>query len=542
MGWRTWLSLMLGLLAVTAGPAQQAERGEMLLEERFENNSRSWRVDDYSRFEDGGYLIDARNQGGYYRWIEEPAGLRDFVLRVELQKRRGNNEQPLYGVIFRIQDSWRNCYFFVINGAGSYLFGRFQQGSATVLKQGTTPALRTADGRNTLIVRANDTLFGLAVNDTPLANVVDETFPNGGRVGLCVEAPALVWFDNLQLTDLAGTESGPEEANAPDAAELYRDDFAVNSGWAVDEFRRLKDGAYHLSNQGQSTSYLSWLPKTAGLSDFVATIDVRAVEVSAKALFGLVWRLRDDQHFYFLLIGVDGRFYAGLVNGEIKVLRKGRQVAIRPLGEVNTLTVRAAGSEFTCAVNGTEVAAFSDRTYAEGSLGVYLEQPGHVAFDDLRVTALPQTGPPVVGGGAVGGPWPAGQAVLHDSLASNNLTCVWPTDAEHAFDQGGYCVKAPAAGSRTVIHQRTINRRDGVYQVNVRPVQGNLTSSYGLVVRASAAVDEFHYLLLNASGRYFVGRCHGNRFENLDSGPIGLLRGGDVGDDRLESRRQRRIR
>ncbi len=522
---------ILCLTALLAASAAQEPAAEaVLLSESFTDNARGWRVDDYSRLADGGYVIDARNEGGYYRWLDNPANLKDFTYSVLVQKRRGNNASPLFGLIFRVQDSWRNCYFLVVNGSGGYFFGKFRQGSPTILKQGVSEAIKTANGINKLTVRANGGMFGLAANDQPLANIVDDTFPGAGRVGLCVEAPALVWFDEVMVTTLAGPPDTP--GGAAPSATLYRDDFSRNLGWAVDEYRTFSDGAYHLTNQGQSTSFLSWQPKTGELTDFVAELDVTVVKADPKALAGVLWRVQDGTHFYFFLTGADGRFYAGLSDGEgIRVLRKGKQMAIRPAGETNTLSVTAQGTQFRLGVNGAETCSFVDATLAKGSLGVYLEQPGDVAFDNLVVTAVGQDLPPVVGGPAEAGTWPVGSLLWHDALDANGQGYTWPADADHTFDQGGYCVQAPEQGSRTVVRQGAASPKDGVFQVNARPVRGNLQGSFGLVVRAGGDAADFTYLLMNAAGQYYVGRCRKNQFETLDSGPVTQLRGGDAGNE-----------
>ncbi|MBI2299365.1 MAG: hypothetical protein HYU66_10560 [Armatimonadetes bacterium] len=507
---------------------------DVLLDEPFKDNQHGWLVDDYAKIADGAFQIDARGKGGYYRWLNDPAGLNDFTLKVDVQKTRGNNEEPLYGLLFRVQESWRNAYFLVINGSQGYFFGKFVQGSAIVLKQGTSPGIHPGGASNTLVVRAAGNTFGLAINDTPIANVIDDTYPSG-RIGVGVEAPALVSFRNLQVAAL-GNSSGPEqyseESPPPSGVKtLFADAFERNTGWSEDQFRRIADGVYHLSNQGERKSFLSWHPQTASLKDFVARLDARLLEGDAKALYGVCWRVKDGAHFYFFLINPDGRYFAGVRNGDdIATLRRGTSPAVRKGDQANTLEVRAESRQFVCRVNGTEACSFGDDRVAAGCIGLYLEQPAHVTFDDLLVTDLPENAPPVVGGGAAK-PLGTGKLRLEQRLDRNGAGFDWPTDENRRFDLGGYCVTAPAKGSRVVTAGSTRGTADGVAVVTARAARGPSESGFGLVVRATDPGDGFYFLTLNAQGRYFVGKCVAGQFTVIDSGPVANLRGGDSGNE-----------
>lgn len=520
------LCLVLGCRLAGGSPAADG----VLLDETFSNNQAGWLIDSFSKVVDGTYQIDARGEGGYYRWLAKPSDLGDFALRVEVRKIRGNNQRPLFGVIFRVQESWKNCYFLVVNGSSGYFFGKFVQGSAVILKQGTEAALKPAGGLNTLVVRASGNAFGLAANNTPVANVIDDSFRTG-RVGLFVEAPAMVQFDNLRVTSLAG-EAGAASAELPPSGVkvLFEDDFSRNTGWATDEFRTLDHGRLLLHNQGEHRSFLSWNPATGGYTDFVAQADASLLKGDGKVLYGLCWRVRDGDHFYFFLVSAAGGYYAGVRNGDdIQVLRKGHQPAVRTMPQANTLEVRSAGREFKLKINGEPTCSFQDDRLPRGAFGFYLEQPGEVAFDDLTITDLPENAPPTPGAGPHR--WPVGSSRLQHPLQQNVEGFAWPVDAEHRFEAGGYCLTAPAKGSRTAAHEATRTLTDGVFMVNARPLNGPLQSGYGLLVRGNAALDSFLFLTLNAAGRYFVGVCTQGRFNVVDSGQVQNLRGGDQGNE-----------
>ncbi|NWG75285.1 MAG: DUF1080 domain-containing protein [Rubrivivax sp.] len=501
-----------------------------LLHETFDAPGGGWLVDEFSRFEGGCYVIDARGAGGFYRWLEQPAGLGDFDLTVEVEKDRGDNYGPIYGVLFRIQDGWQNSYFLGVNGARSYYFGKFVAGSPVLLKQAVSDQLRGGGARNTLGVRAQGGLLELSINGQEVARLQDETFQKPGRIGLFAEAPAMVRFDNLQVLPAAGGPTGP--APPTGTRTLYLDPFERPSGWAEDEFRELANGEYHLHNNGEQASFLSWQPSTAGLTDFVATIDVRQRVASPNQLFGLCWRVVDGTHFAFLLINPDGTYYAGVRNGDdIQVQANGRQPAIRAGDEPNTLSVSAERKTYRLLINGVATAAFEDPVLTAGCLGVYLEGPGHVSFDNLQVTDLPRDAPPPLGGHESPLAWPAGEVVYHEPLSANIGQQAWLIDAQHRFEQGGYVVDAPAEGSETLVAQPTVNLTDGVFEVNARATAGPVASSFGLVFRADPTGQRYYYFLLNSAGTYFVGVCVDGVFGTLDSGPVAELRGGAAGNN-----------
>lgn len=512
-----WLVALLSALTVAQEP---------LLEENFRTNERGWQVDDFSRLVDGAYVVDARGAGGYARWIEQPATLRDGVYRVELR-----NQRPApgarFGLLLRLQATWEHSYFALLDGAGRYAFGKFVAGKSVVLKEGVHPAIATDAAPNVLEVEAQGATFGLRANGQPLATVVDATFAVG-KVGLFVEAPAKVRFGALQVTPTTSSRPGGEPR------VLFRDSFDAPNGWPEDAYRVLAGGAYHLVNHGESPSFSSWNAATANLTDFVARLDARQVTGSDQALHGVLWRLRDATHYYFALLSPDGRYYAGVRNGDgpADIRRQGRHLAIRGSDRANSLEVRAAGPQFRVRVNGSELCGFVDGAFTSGALGVYVQQPADVAFDDLVVTDLPENAPPVVGATPstpLAARTPAREPVFADRLDRAGEGG-WTAGADRAFEQGGLCLRAPDEGSRTALRARPVELADGVFQVTARPVAGPVQSGYGLVFRAEAKGRDFYFLLLNGAGRYFLGKCLDGKFSVLDAGPVSLLRGGDAGN------------
>jgi hypothetical protein len=514
---RRWL----GLLAAAAALAAQAADNSVL-DEHFGDNSHGWPLDEFSSLTTAGYVIDAHAPGGYARWLPRPAEVRDVALRCELTCL---NDAPkaLRGVLLRVQQSWLNSYFFVTDGT-RYAFGKFVAGKNMVLKEGLAPPASEPAGPTVLEVEARGGAFRLTLGGQPLATVTDYQFAAGG-LGLYVESPAKVCFTRLSAS--------PPLPGAAPRRVLFRDDFSTNQGWPVDDYRVLERGAYHLRNGGQAKSYCSWLAATADLGDFEAHLDCRQQTGSPDAFFGLLWRVRDAEHYYFFVINPDGRYYAGVQDGRPLVRRRGRLVNARPGSEQNSLTVRAAGSRFTLALNGVEAASFDDAGYDRGALGLYLQGPADAAFSDLVAYDLAENAPPTVGESDPGpAPAPArGRLRLLDRLDQPSPDAGWPSDGEHFFDQGGYCLKAAADGSATALRAAPDDFGDGLLSVTARPLAGPVPSNFGLVARASADGNSFYFLLLNSAGRYVAGKCLAGAYTVQDLGPAPYLRGGDAGNE-----------
>lgn len=518
-------ALAVWLLVAPAAAAPPA----VLLEEHFNDNARGWLLDTFSRLEGGAYVVAASQQGGYYRWINEPANLRNFSYQGQVQRLQGDDDTTLYGLLCRVQDNWRNSYFFLINGRRHYYFGKFVEGQATILKEGVATAVRGGLRQDLLRITAIDDTFGLSINDTPVANVVDATFTTGGRIGVALEAPGRARFDDLLVT-AAAPAAAPDSPPPSGVAVRFQDSFDTLTGWPQDEVRQLRDGAYHLVGTDAGRYFVAWQPKTAGFTDFVARVDARFDSGDPNALYGLCWRVLDGDRFHFFLLAPDGRFYAGVRDGQAaEVKRTGRQMSMRPADQANTLELRAEKNNFSFSVNGVTAGSFQGIGGPAGSLGLYVQQAAHVVFDDFVVTDLPQNAPPVVGGGTSSQAWPTGALVWHDRLTTA-VSGAWPVDSTRRYEAGGYCIDAPERGSRTTLREDTFNLRDGVVTVTVRPLRGQVQSSMGLVFRANQAIDRYYYLLLNSAGTYLFGRRTGERFEVLDSGPVARLRGGDVGN------------
>jgi hypothetical protein len=510
-----------------ASSAALANDGAVLLSENFTGNTRGWTEDAFSRFEGGGYVIEARGKGGYARWIENPADLRDFRYSARVTLDHGEAGAG-FGLLFRVREDWRNSYFFLVDATGRYSFGKFVAGKRVVVKTGLAAAGPPApDAPLELSVEAQGTTFRLAVGAESVGAVRDETFPQGGRIGLYCDAPVTVRFQQLLVTALG------DNGGAARPRTLFADRFEQGTGWPLNDFGRLENGAYHLANHGQAKRFAVWNPNTADLTDFVARVDVRQITGLPDAFFGLLWRVQDADHYYFFVLNPDGRYYAGLQNGAKPIIhRQGTVYATRPGSASNSLEVRVDGGHCRIRVNGSDACAFDDATYSVGALGFYLQQPADVAFSDLLVTDLPERTPPPVGGSESGAPTPpaVGSLLFSDRLALNDDAEPWPVDDNHAFDQGGYCLRAPRRGSLTALRGGLPDYDDGVFAVTTRSVVGPVQGGSGLVWRAAASGDSFYFLLLSGAGEYYVGKCLNGRYTVLDSGPASDLRGGDAGN------------
>ena len=142
-------------------------------------------------------------QPGQIAWATAGRTFKDFHLRVEATQLAGPVDNE-YGVLVRLEDDTQ-FYAFSISGDGYVRVARYADGIWMVLGSDWTPqaAVHQGAATNVLEVEAHGTQFIFLVNGEQVAQVTDETLPDGDiglYAGAFDEAGVQIAFDNLLIS------------------------------------------------------------------------------------------------------------------------------------------------------------------------------------------------------------------------------------------------------------------------------------------------------------------------------------------------------
>ena len=211
-------------------------------------------------------------------------------------------------------------------------------------------------------------------------------------------------------------------------ASLFTDGMSGSyAGWpegsAADYNRYFENGQYHMVVSTPNWTVRSVPGIGLNLGSFLYSAGVKYLEGPTNGDFGIVFRQK-DQNFYYFAISAGGYWsLMKLQAGSFSTL-----VTWTPTSNIfkgvatNELEVLAVGSSFSFFINGGKVGAYTDGSFAAGNIGVATgtsDQGGtHVAFDNIQVNAIgagsssaPSTPTPVAGAHTVfftmrdGNPW-----------------------------------------------------------------------------------------------------------------------------------------
>lgn len=137
--------------------------------------------------------------------IADEASFRDLDLSVRFKTISGSVDQAA-GLVWRLQDA--NNYYIVRANAleGNVVLYKVQGGKRTDLPvkgEGRTYGKKASvpSGQwNELRVTAAGNLFEVYLNNQKLYEVEDNTFPEGGKIGLWTKADSVTHFDDLRVT------------------------------------------------------------------------------------------------------------------------------------------------------------------------------------------------------------------------------------------------------------------------------------------------------------------------------------------------------
>jgi len=353
----------------------------------------------------------------YARWTanQEIANLNpgDVLAEVEVTHAAGAFDAT-YGLLVRFVDN-DNYYYFGVSRAGTYSFWRALAGEWTKLVDWTaTAAIDSEEGAtNRLGVLAQGDRFLLLVNDTPLAEVTDGAFAAGGvglYAGAYAEAGLDVTFDNLDVWILSEGEADlPVDTAALAAAQSRADEVRELAATYEARFSR-NDGAWGLGEDAaasiavtrgsltiavQEAQWLAWADNPAEVADFQLELDVTLFDAATEGEAGLVFRMVDDNNFYFMAIDNTGRYSLWKKEaGEWLVLSPWARSDLLATedGAENRIGVLAEGSQLAVLVNGQVAATVADDSFAAGSLalavGTFATPGVSASFDRLSLWTL----------------------------------------------------------------------------------------------------------------------------------------------------------
>src|SRR6185436_4500116 len=186
----------------------------------------------------------------------------------------------------------------------------------------------------------------------------------------------------LPATDAPATNPpATEPAPAPAGTQVYADDFADIKKSGMENLVKATDfqrgvhspGVYHMLVLNPNETRVEIFARQA-YQNFSAQIDLNdnSDDPAGAVSQGMVFRARDRQHYYALLIDPRaGKYSLRRQDGDKleELIPWTESPLIKLEKDVNTLRVDAADAAFNFYLNNTKLASFEDTTYSSGLLG-----------------------------------------------------------------------------------------------------------------------------------------------------------------------------
>lgn len=220
------------------------------------------------------------------------------------------------------------------------------------------------------------------------------------------------------LPGLAGAQPPP-----PQGKLVYQDDFSDGTKSGLEDNLNATDysrgfhppGVYHLLLNENNETRWSTFPDQR-YSTFTIEVDVwdNSDTFSGDVAQGLIFRARDNNHFYVVLVDPrEARYAVRKLDGRDRwtdlVPWKDSSI-VKTQAEVNRLRVDGKGDSFTVYLNNETLTTFRDASYETGSIGLLATNfdavEPHMHFDNMRVYTTDTDAPslpaalPTTGGGA----------------------------------------------------------------------------------------------------------------------------------------------
>lgn len=221
--------------------------------------------------------------------------------------------------------------------------------------------------------------------------------------GVCLLSTCLLSIVGMQLTggepllSLLARFRVPGESISPPPARdlLLGDDFRDNRiGWNL--FRdatgsvEMERGRLVLSLTGPDRTVWATAPRR--FADFRLEVDSGLESGPDPTVYGIIFRHVDDDNFYLFEIDGIGSYRLGKVIGGAytTLIDPTGSDRVQPGQAMNRLQVTAIGSRIVVGVNGVDVGEITDRTFAEGAIGVSaaldVDGQSRVVFGNLQIS------------------------------------------------------------------------------------------------------------------------------------------------------------
>jgi hypothetical protein len=174
-------------------------------------------------------------------------------------------------------------------------------------------------------------------------------------------------------TKVATPTGGTRPAGTPQAGGgtvVFSDNFSSSgSGLPTSGYQ---NGEYHIRADAGFISYATYQKSVDNATSEVYDVTARRVSGADDAMLGLVVRWTDKNNYLIFAVFNDGSYVVGVkYQGSIQQLTKPGSVASYKPNAPNKLTVSAAGTQFTFAVNGQVVTRIDiDGIWSGGAFGL----------------------------------------------------------------------------------------------------------------------------------------------------------------------------
>ncbi len=400
----------------TLAATQQASQGEIpvtsadvLYQDNFTNSASGWPEEKFDNYFVGYHEptyyhveIDSAN---YHATVFVPGkkSFGDATIQVTahvVPDKTAASGDFAYGIAFR--RSGDNYYAFVVSPRSQkWLVLKSSPNALAVLAQGADTSLHAANVDDLLRVDVQGSTFSLHINGRLVAQVSDKDYASG-EVGFYVQT-----YDSQQVhihyDDIVVQKYEAPQPPEPQGAVLYQDDFTDStSGWPEAKFDNYFVGYheptyYHVEIDSPNYHATVFVPGKKIFDDTTIQVSAHVVPdktaASGDFVYGIAFRRSGDNYYAFV---VSPRSQKWLLlkssPNTLSVLAQGADTSLHAADVDDLLRVDAQGSTFSLHINGRLVAEVSDKDYASGEVGFYVQtydsQQVHIHFDDLLISAF----------------------------------------------------------------------------------------------------------------------------------------------------------